>query len=65
MKYYCITLRITKPDLVSYEIKFNDAIIYKNDTHLIVKHECSKYILAHYPLTWVLEVIKMDIKENN
>lgn len=65
MKDYCVTLRITKPDLSSYEIKFNDAIIYINENRLIIKHQYSKYILANYPITWVIEVIKIDIKENN
>lgn len=65
MKDYCITLRITKPDLSSYEIKFNDAIIYINENHVIVKNQCSKYLLAKYPITWGIEVIKVDVKENN
>jgi hypothetical protein len=66
MKDYCITLRITKPDLSSYEIKFNDAIVIKREDGILVKHmTCNGELLAYYPLTWVIEVIKVDIKENN
>jgi hypothetical protein len=59
-----LTLRITRPDLTSYENTYTNVIIRKDETGIYIQvNDCKRFIAGFYPLTWAIEVIKVEILE--
>ena len=57
-----ITIKITRPDLVTYNALFTDVKIRRDkDGITIYKNNCSGLLCAYYPEGWAVEVTKVEV----
>ena len=56
-----VTVRITKPDNSVHELVYSTCEIRKIDEGILITRNCSRLVLAFYPINYSLEVIKLEI----
>ena len=57
-----ITIKITRPDLVTYNTLFTDVKIRRDkDGVTIYKNNCSGLLCAYYPEGWAVEITKIEV----
>jgi hypothetical protein len=59
-----LTLKITRPDFSVYEVKFTNVRVKLEEQGVAVyNRECHNLLAAFYPITWVVELVKVEIIE--
>lgn len=59
-----ILVRVTRPDLTTYEMVYTNVIIRKDETGInIYVNNCNSMLAGFYPIGWALEVVKVEIIE--
>ena len=57
-----ITIKITRPDFVTYNTSFTDVKIRRDENGVsIYKNNCSGLLCAYYPQGWAVEIIKVEV----
>lgn len=56
-----ILVRVTRPDLTTYDIVYNNVRIIKDETGISVYvKDCNRMLAGFYPFGWAIEVIKAE-----
>lgn len=59
-----ILVRVTRPDLTTYEMVYTNVSIRKDETGInIYVNNCNRMLAGFYPIGWALEVVKVEIIE--
>lgn len=56
-----VTVRVTKPDNSVHDIVYSSCEIKKIDEGILITRNCSRLVLAFYPLSYSIEVIKAEV----
>ena len=59
-----VTFKITRPDLTTYENTFTNVRTCKDETGVTIHvKDCSRLLVAFYPMGWAVELVKVEIVE--
>jgi hypothetical protein len=59
-----IKIRVTKPDGAIYTISFTGVEIKMHDEGILITRNCSRLVMAFYPLNYSIEIINVEVIGN-
>lgn len=59
-----ILVRVTRPDLTTYEMVYTNVSIRKDETGInVYVKDCNRMLAGFYPLGWAVEVVFAETRE--
>jgi hypothetical protein len=57
-----ILVRVTRPDLTTYDRVYTNVVIRKDETGISVYvKDCNRMLAGFYPLGWAVELVKVEV----
>jgi hypothetical protein len=57
-----ILVRVTRPDLTTYEMVYTNVSMRKDETGISVYiKDCNRMLAGFYPLGWAVELVKVEV----
>jgi hypothetical protein len=57
-----ILVRVTRPDLTTYDMVYTNVVIRKDETGISVYvKDCNRMLAGFYPLGWAVELVKVEV----
>ena len=57
-----ILVRVTRPDLTTYDMVYTNVVIRKDETGInVYVKDCKRMLAGFYPLGWAVELVKVEV----